>query len=146
MSPGHNELTFNSEFCQWMGMGMNMGDIRCNQMTYVVSSWLMLCHRWPWWVFLSFHPCIHLSMDLGLGIYWKIAWKVWSRFCHADVFRWLTLRLSTVMGIIVCLSVRLAIFICVSWGRGGLLSLLGDDCCHHWRICGMSVAIIGITF
>ena len=66
-------------------------------------------------------PSVKLSMSVGFGI--ADTWLGRKSICwHADISRWLTLSLSMLVGIIVQLFIRLAIWVWVG---------LGDGCCHH---------------
>ena len=67
----------------------------------------------------SVRPTIH-----GLGFVYciQIAWKKWPTIWHADVSRWLTLRIHGCLWILllVCLSVRLFVYgifrwLCICW-------------------------------
>ena len=100
----------------------------------------------------SVRPTIH-----GLGFVYCIqsAWKKWPTIWHADVSRWLTLRIHGCLWILllVCPSICLGFFFCfffaffflrlglgqrravVIIGRWLLPSLVdaGDICCHYWQ-------------
>ena len=85
------------------------------------------------WVSLSVRPCDHHIFRF-LCICWQINWKKWTTFWHADASRWLTFSLSTLIGSIVHLVIRPAIWVWVG---------LTDGSCPHL---GISVAITGSTF
>ena len=83
------------------------------------------------------HPSVQLSVGLGFGVADKLLVRK-STFWHADVSRWVTLRLLTLMDITVRLSIGPAIWVWVCWvwvwlGEG-CHTLPGDGCCHHWGV------------
>ena len=97
--------------------------------------------------------CVRLSIQLSVGLGFGVADKLLVRtstFWHADVSRWVILRLLTLMDITVRLSIAPAIWVWVCWvwvwlGQGCHTSP-GDGCCHHWGIPGISVAFTGSIF
>ena len=130
-------INFTRHRCRWVLLSFGRNGLKIAMLMYPDDLPLAdmdadgyCCH----FMHLSIRPTMH---GIEYGYCRQLAWKKWSTFYHADVARWLTLSLSTLMVIIVHLFVCLVILDSdLDWTSGWLVPSLGDTgdfCCHYWQ-------------